>query len=99
MASFFETAWFFWWLIAIIVIGHWCWITFLTDRDMSENNSGTWRERYRSALLEGDTAKMEPGVQEAEGAIQLALAARLFRPQDSGTLEPQDELNNSHKLP
>lgn len=98
MTSFFETIWFPYWLIAMIVVGRWCWITFLRDQDGNKDNSDGWKELYRSALLETDTAKMEQAVREAEGAILFNLASRLFQPRDSDTLELQDALNNLRAL-
>ena len=47
MVDFFETTWFLWWLVAMIVIGCWCWITFFEDQPGNKNNSKTWKELYR----------------------------------------------------
>ena len=98
MVDFFETTWFLWWLIAMIVIGSWCWITFFEDQPGNKNNSNAWKELYRWALHETDSGGLEKAVHEAEEAILFALAARLFRPGDSDRLELQDALNNLRAL-
>jgi len=98
MARFFDATWFLWWLFAAIVIGRWYWITFIQDRHGDGNGPEPWRELYRMALLERATDKIAVRIEEAEGAIRLALATQLFRPHDPKRLALQDAMNNLRTL-
>ena len=82
VARFFEATWLLWWLFAAVAIGRWCWITFIRERDGDGKGGSSWRELYRMALLERDSNKVVPRIEEAEGAISFALASQLFQPHD-----------------
>ena len=49
-------------------------------------------------LLERDTTKIASRIEEAEGAILLALAGHLFRPHDPEWRALQDAMNNLRAL-
>src|SRR5215472_2635850 len=98
VARFFEATWVLWWLFAAVVVARWCWITFVRDRLGDGNGPTPWRDLYRMALLEQDTTKIAARVEEAEGAILLALAAQPFRPHGPEWRALQDAMNNLRAL-
>ena len=98
VARFFEATWFLWWLFAAGVITRWCWVKFVRNRHGDGNGPTPWRELYRTALLERDTTKIAARIEEAEGAILLALAGHLFRPGDPERIALQDAMSNLRSL-
>ena len=98
VARFFEATWLLWWLFAAAVIGRWCWISYFRERDGDGQGGMSWRELYRIALLERDSNKIMPRIEEAEGAISFELASQLFRPHDPEWRNLHDAMNNLRAL-
>lgn len=98
MAGFLETTWYVWWLFAAIVIGRWCFTTFVKRRRAMQHQSPSWRKLYRMALLEGDNSKVAFRIEEAERAILLELAAQLFGETKRERRALQDAMNNLRRL-
>ena len=78
VAGFFETTWFLWWSVAVIILARWCWNTYFKDGDVDQAVAKGWRSLYRSALRESDNTKAAILIEEAEAAILQNLGTQLF---------------------
>src|SRR6516165_10728342 len=94
VASFFETTWFLWWLIAIVIFARWCWGTYFQDGAADRASRGGWRSLYQMALRERDNTKAAIRIEEAEIAILMELRAQLFARDRNERVELQDAMNN-----
>ena len=98
VASFFETTWFLWWLIALVIFAKWCWSTYFQDGAAHRASPGGWRSLYQTALREPDNTKAAIRIEEAETAILMELGAQLFARDRNERVELQDAMNNLRSL-
>ena len=98
VASFFETTWFLWWLIAIVIVAKWCWRSYFQHGDADRASPGGWRSLYQKAVRECDDTKAAVRIEESEEAILLELGTQLFARDSNEKVELQNALNNVHSL-
>ncbi len=98
MSTLFELTGCLWWLFAAIVVGWWSWRLYAPDKNGSFENPARWRSLYRQALSERDASKLGLRIQQAEGAILLALTTQVFTGNPGDRKALQDAMNELSTL-